>query len=542
MLPRIEESGPMSETELARRVEHLLTTALEETKRREALAGLHNALQQAQERLRQPMRVAIVGMIKAGKSTMMNALLGETLVATGPVEATFNVNWLKYGPEPALVVHFKDQRPPQRQAPEELERLTHRSDEARDYLLSIKYIEVFSPNPMLNSFNLIDTPGLHSFYEEDSEKTREFLKLYGQQLTQATQQEAENADAVLYLFSHSVGAEDTSTVALFQGPQMGHTTPINSIGVLTKADMFWPARANALDGGHEVAQILQADHPHLRSMFYAIVPVCGLLAWGAQTLTNEEYATLEQFACLPEERMSRLLNDARRFTQREYADVPVAPALREKVLDRLGKYGIWRAYHLLRSGTCDLPDLRQALLQESGLPALKHVVLSHFGNRAYLIKLQAALRPIEHACFWARQNTRLSPADREIFRRIDERFGQLRDDEHGFKELEVLRNYYQGKLPFTDEEVDQLLHATGEFGLSDRERLGLPAKDGDTLSWADWQEIQQRAEAYAARWRRRAIDPGASRETMKAVEMLGDAYDLISTRAKERMKVEGFTQ
>ena len=80
------------ETKLKERVDALLASAIEETSRSHALRSLHRELLQARERMKQPMRVAIVGLINAGKSTMMNALLGETVVATGTIEATFNVH------------------------------------------------------------------------------------------------------------------------------------------------------------------------------------------------------------------------------------------------------------------------------------------------------------------------------------------------------------------------------------------------------------------------------------------------------------------
>jgi ribosome biogenesis GTPase A len=125
------------------------------------------------------MRVAIVGLIKAGKSTLMNSLLGEAVVATGTVEATFNVNCLKYNSQSSLLVHFKDGRPPESKSFEELQTLSIRAKEHQEYLLSIKYIEVGYPNEILRTLSLIDTPGLESYYKDDSDNTLEFLKLHG---------------------------------------------------------------------------------------------------------------------------------------------------------------------------------------------------------------------------------------------------------------------------------------------------------------------------------------------------------------------------
>jgi hypothetical protein len=215
--------------------------------------------------------------------------------------------------------------------------------------------------------------------------------------------------------------------------------------------------------------------------------------------------------------------------------VPISPTRREAVLDRLGQYGIWHSYHILQSGVSDQLQLTKELLLHSGLPKLKELILSHFGNRAYLIKLDAALRPIYHACFWAKKREDIQGMDRDLLERVEGAFGQLQDSEFGFSELDILRDYYQGKLPFTSKEVQQLLQITGEFGSSDRQRVGLLEIEGVPTE-ADLRETLKTAQASASYWRRRAIDPGANRETERAAGILGDAYDRISYRTMETMK------
>jgi GTPase SAR1 family protein len=528
----------MLENELTGRVEQLFANALARTYQREALAEIHQALEEGWQRLKQPMRVAIVGQIKAGKSTMMNALLGETIVPTGRVEATFNVNCFKYAPDASLVVHFKDGRPPERKAPEELERLTRRADEHRDLLLSIKYIEVLHPNSLLQSFNLIDTPGLFSSHKDDSQNTLDFLQIHGQELSEVTQREASNADAILFLFDRSLAADGKKLVESFQGPQFGQATPINSLGVLTRVDLYWPRPLDIPAAGREIIDTLQNDHPQLRRMFYTILPVCGFLAWGAQTLTAEEFATLKQLQQqVPEEKMLRkYLRSNASFVSNHYADLPIPPIQREALVDRLDRYGIWRAYQLLSSiENCDQSTLCALLVQESGLSALKQLVLAHFGNRAYLIKLSGALQRIRLACFKLRQNPNISLADQEVMSQIEGRFGQLRDSENGFRELTVLRDYYQNKLILSEGEIQQLLHITGEYGQSLRQRLALP-EPGPESPPRNWQEILEVATVCCNAWRRRVIDPGASPEMVRAAGILGDAYDLICYQAIQQLK------
>ena len=130
------------------------------------------------QRLLSTLRVALVGRVSSGKSTLANALLGCYRVATGPEELTYNVNWLRYGEQPGILVHFRDGRPSTRLGLADLEDMTVRAhaDPARQEFLScIDYVEVSDPNPQLRAFDLIDTPGLDSHFRSDSMNTLRFL-------------------------------------------------------------------------------------------------------------------------------------------------------------------------------------------------------------------------------------------------------------------------------------------------------------------------------------------------------------------------------
>jgi ribosome biogenesis GTPase A len=50
---------------------------------------LHQIINKMGERLEEPLRVAVVGVMKAGKSTLMNALLKEKILYTATLEATY---------------------------------------------------------------------------------------------------------------------------------------------------------------------------------------------------------------------------------------------------------------------------------------------------------------------------------------------------------------------------------------------------------------------------------------------------------------------
>ncbi|MEB3218521.1 MAG: dynamin family protein [Nostocales cyanobacterium 94392] len=512
---------------LQEHVESLFQFALTESANRPALQKFHRILEESHLRLNQPMRVAIVGLIKAGKSTLMNSLLGEAVVATGTVEATFNVNWLKYNSQPSLLVHFKDGRSPEPKSFEELKALTVRAKEHQEYLLSIKYIEVGYPNEILRTLSLIDTPGLESYYKDDSNNTLEFLKLHGQNLTQVTEAEASNADAVLYLFSQSIATTDKSIVETFTGQSLGQATPINAIGVLTKVDAYWSDYENPMEAGEKVTKRL-SEHPQVKSLFYNISPVCGLLAFGAQTLTLEEFEILLELAKVPANFLESKLRVEERFTQREYQEIPISPAKRQLVWKRLGQYGVWLACSLICQGINNQKSLSEQLLQHSGVSNLRNLITSHFGNRAFLIKLNTGLRQIAVARF--QERIHLQGVDLQILEDIAGKFEALESQEHSLQELQILRIYYEKKLDFDEEEAKQLLEITGEYGISYAQRLGLDQQ-------ATVPRMIQVATERMQQWYRVANDAiGVDRQTIYAAQVMARSYEGIVHRLSDAKK------
>jgi hypothetical protein len=514
-----------SDATLPERAAALFGAGLARTRDLPPLTRVHAALGAALERIRQPMRVAVVGRIKAGKSTLLNALLGEELLASGTEELTFNVNRLRHAESPSLVVHFKDGRSSELRALDELEALTRRRDENRAFLSSIRYVEVFHPNAFLRSFDLIDTPGLRSFFEQDSLNTLEFLRRTQADLETATQEEAANADALLFLFQGGVSYADRTLLADFLGPLLGRITPVTAIGVMTMVDTFWAQGADPAADGDRLARA-QAEDPHLRDVFYDVYPAAGLLGLGAQLLTPREFDRLKELSRLPEERLARLLRSAVAFCEREHGDISVPAMERAALWRRIGQYGCWRACALLRADlTLGHATLSARLLEESGIPAVRAVLLSHFGGRAAAIKVGAAVESLTALCHLEKQRV-----EGECRRTVEELSGELERftvAEHALAEQALLRSHYQRQLDFTPEEAGHLLQVTGEKGMSLHARLGL---NGDPPAGVP--VLMERARERLRYWQVRANDVLVSRESALAADAMTRAYERLFHRVR----------
>ncbi|MBN2551280.1 MAG: dynamin family protein [Spirochaetales bacterium] len=128
------------------------------------------------------LHVAVLGQFKRGKSSLLNALLGQELLPTAVVPLTAVPTFLRYGDALALRVSFRDGR-----RAEKREALS--IDELRQALeglvteagnpgngLGVSQVEVFLPSALLaQGVVLIDTPGIGSTLRHNTEATLNFL-------------------------------------------------------------------------------------------------------------------------------------------------------------------------------------------------------------------------------------------------------------------------------------------------------------------------------------------------------------------------------
>jgi hypothetical protein len=117
--------------------------------------------------------VACVGQFKRGKSTLLNALVGEPVLPTGVVPVTSAITVLRHGPRRARV-RFQDGRAED----VGLEALPAYVTEGEnpENRKGVRAVEVFLPAPLLaRGMCLVDTPGLGSASGGNAAVTREFV-------------------------------------------------------------------------------------------------------------------------------------------------------------------------------------------------------------------------------------------------------------------------------------------------------------------------------------------------------------------------------
>jgi hypothetical protein len=133
----------------------------------------------------QAFNLVAAGQFKRGKSTVINALLGEPLVPAGVVPLTSVITVIQSG---ATAAAYATLRYGHRRAipiAELAEYVTERGNPANSK--SVERVVIEHPSPWLaDGVRLVDTPGIASVYEHNTDETRKYLP---------------QADAVLFIAS-----------------------------------------------------------------------------------------------------------------------------------------------------------------------------------------------------------------------------------------------------------------------------------------------------------------------------------------------------
>ena len=233
------------------------------------------AAAQARSSLGEPLRLAVVGRVSSGKSTLVNALVGRRIAPTSAGECTRVVTWYRFGAPDRAVLDLDDgsSRPVplvDGGLPEQLEVPAEK----------VERLVVHLSSGPLRQLTLIDTPGLDTLTARNEAATRRAILGEGD----ASQRAAGEADALLYLVGDAARRSDVDFLADFHASSGSlSATAQNAVGILAQADRFGSGPfdpRDPFDVAREVAIGLAEAH---RGELAAVVPLSGLLAETART-------------------------------------------------------------------------------------------------------------------------------------------------------------------------------------------------------------------------------------------------------------------
>ncbi|BBY63467.1 dynamin-like GTPase family protein [Mycolicibacterium helvum] len=460
-------------------------------------------------RLNQPIRIALAGTLKAGKSTLVNALVGENIAPTDATEATRIVTWFRNGPTPKVTAnHVGGRRSnvPIDRGSSGWAGLTF--DFGRLDANDIIDLDVEWPAAELIDATIIDTPGTSSLSRDVSERTLRLL---------VPEDGVPRVDAVVFLL-RTLNAADIALLKQIGELVGGSSGALGVIGVASRADEIGAGRLDAMLSAKDVAQRFTGELDRT-GICQAVVPVSGLLALTARTLRQSEFAALEKLAAVDAGELNKAMLSVDRFV-REDSALPVDAHTRAQLLDRFGMFGIRISIAVIRSGISDSVSLADELLERSGLVALRDVIDQQFAQRSELLKAHTALLSLRR--FVERHPITATPY---ILADID----PLLADTHAFSELRLLSQLRSRPTSLTEDEMISLRRIIGGSGTDPASRLGLTPEALD--------DGPRAAFAAAQRWRRRSEHPlndpfttRACRAAVRSAEALVAMYAATDRR------------
>lgn len=477
-------------------------------------AGTAQQVLAVRRRLDEPLRVAIAGRLKAGKSTLVNALIGRRVAPTEVGECTRIVTQFRYGTVDRVDVVRRDGG--RTSLPlDDAGMIPQRLGVPRT---EIGYVDVTLTSDHLRDLTVLDTPGLASTNTSVSVGAHRLLfESAGAPFDDTIDADSvgaiAGAEAIVYVFTQSVRDDDVAALEAFRSVSARlASNPINSIGLFNKVDKLVGGAADPWP----VAGPLAADQSAvLRRVVSEVVPIVGLLAETTEAgrLTAADCEALRTIARLPQAERLVLLASVDLFTSR---DCPVPRQQRERLLRLLDLYGIgfaiaqFVAQPQLASG-----DLVRLLFAASGFPRLRNTLDQAFRWRTDAIKAGWALSGLERLAGHAPR-----PEDRELLRDAIEQLLQ-QPEYHRLRLLEVAQLVTTGSVELPEpmeQELTRLALSTDPGWI-----LGLPAAAPDQLARA--------ALDAATRWRVYAV-AGASPAQSRVAQVAHRGFFLLSQRVR----------
>ncbi|MET0672339.1 MAG: dynamin family protein [Microbacterium pygmaeum] len=456
-------------------------------------------LTELERRLNEPLRLALAGMVKAGKSTLLNAMLGEEIAPTDAGECTRIVTWYRYSATPSITLHPHDGPPRRMPVRREAGRLV--LDIGDTPAEEVAWIDIGWPSTGLRSAILIDTPGIASLSVDVSERSMRFL---------VPEQETSSADAIVYLMRH-LHASDLKFLESFRDTAAGASQTVNAVAVLSRADEIGSGRIDSMLSAGKVARRYERDG-ELSSLSLGVVPVAGLMAESARTLRESEFAAFRELARIDRKDRERLMVSADRFVK-PTDSTTLSEEERRELLGRFGIFGVRLATAIVRGGAADSSELAEQLVQQSGLNELEQFVRLQFRTRAAALKVRGVLGTLERLL---KDDPR--PGSDDVLAGIE----RIHATTHTLRELSLLSKARSSGLPLEDEDAAVAERIIGGAGATASVRLGLPED-------ADQEQLRESSVEQLAYWRAYSQSPLTERASVEVARTVIRSLEEIAS-------------
>lgn len=362
--------------------------------------------------------LAVVGQMKAGKSTLLNALIEKDVAPVGVNECTATVNRFMLAPQKELLakfrVHWKDG------SIEDLpiHRIRHWVGKG-DNVDQTRRLDFFFDAPRLGDVNIIDTPGLRSTIDAHEENAISVLNASLREtriasLEKETIKGSDLADAIIYVLSPIVKKNDQQVLDLFSdNSRLSGAHAYNSIAVIQKWEQLWSDPD--MDILREVQRKCDLLQKQLEGKVAEVVPVSGLLARCLSWLPDDIWERMIELGKSPHSAMKKITSGEEPFREDviEFATMSVAArkqlyedvfnSLKNFIDEHAAKATRWTIVSFLaklayKEKISNLDDFKNTVRKLSGIDKLIKIIQDRFFQRAALIKTGVLLHRVWEPC------------------------------------------------------------------------------------------------------------------------------------------------
>ena len=447
----------------------------------------------ARVKLNDKLKVAVVGKTKAGKSTLLNSLLGISElpmgdgIVTGNVSVLMHVNDSPTNSE-TVIVHLIDKTT----INITLEQYRQLVDISKKDSLGIRdkivWFDVYLEHQALLDMSIIDTPGDDSWLKYDSENVKELFR-----------DKNRKPDIIVYVVRKEFGSKDIEAAQDYLKQINGAEHRISGLNVIAVYSCCDELITSDIDGcnwdadyrieGNRIIENNRAKSPAFRMCFSKCFPVSAIFSMAAMTISQNDFNVLKAIAKTElaeyfyRDFSYMEISDINLLDQ-ELKDIFITEEYKNDVLHRIGldamKFIVWWCK---KQPTKSITELKSELEKYSNVPALRTYLLDeHFKKLSIFYKATIVLPELKKA-IEKEYNVSIDIASKDSLRAIVEECRNIEKRIHkqyGF--LSVLRDYYDC-LDYFDNEDWSLAYQTISFCISNN-----PDKDAKEMFYKTWQE------------------------------------------------------
>ena len=215
----------------------------------------------------------------------------------------------------------------------------------------------------------------------------------------------------------------------------------------------------------------------------------------ASTINDDDVVSLKQLSLVQESVLNEMLSSPEFLFDEDYK-IGVSSVDRKSLWQKFGMYGIFVLIDYLKRNTLATRyDLSQVLIKKSGFESFQRMVISHFGDRANLIKAQNSISTLKEACHFERQRNDINIQDIQMIDDIEKKLLSVLLSIHEYQEWNYLAKIYTGKEKTDEFIIEEFLRICGEKGSAAYEKLSMPSS-------SSIKELKDKATERALFWQR----------------------------------------